>query len=316
MRAKKIFVVVAVSLICLSLSLEAAGFSGESAAVNKLLDLMLKKDALRLGEELVYGLMDLCRNEFMAALLMNPDVMDPLLFNITKYFVAVLGPVFVAIMLVSGIYLIFFSASPASRAKVKNNLPLVVAAMILVVVSPHIMNIIFYISESLTKSATNMLINNILPKNMDNPMLILLPYGEGNPVEYLMEKVRQITWYSSEASMPFLLISAFLLFSLLLVVVARYLIVSAYVIIFPLTITLYLITYTRGIGRRLMEQTLAWIFIQAVEAVVLLIMVGLISLAAASHVIEILVMFRMAALIILLAAPVFALIFLRDFLPT
>ena len=295
----------------------AAAFSGESAAVNGLLDLLLKKEADALGKELVNGLMDLCRNEFMPMLLRNPDVMDPALFTITQYFIAVLGPLFVSIILVSGIYIIFFSGSPETRTRIKKILPLAVAAMILVIISPHIMNIILYVSESATSGIVGVLTNSILPADEKNPMVLLLPYDEKtNPVGYLMDKFDRITWYSSEASMPFLLFSAFILLALLLVVIARYLIVSAFVIIFPLTIFLYLIEYTRSIGRRLMEQTLLWIFLQAIEAVVLLGIASLVYVSAGALGEEAIALFRLAGIIVLICAPALTIIFFRDFLPT
>jgi hypothetical protein len=266
------------------ISSSACAFSGESAAVNELMDFLLKKDFKKMGDGLVYGLMGICQRHFINLLLLNPNPMSPGVLSITKYFIALLGPVFVLATLASGIYMIFFSGSPSIRSRIKAILPGVIAAMLLVMLSPHILNVFFFLSEQLFMS--------IISQGPRNAMVILLPDKEEiNPINY------------------------FILVSLLMVVIARYLLISLFVMIFPLTLFLYLFLPTRKMGKRLMEQTLIWIFLQVIEAIALVSVVTIVVIFAPFLVQEVLVLLDLGALIALVVIPVASVLFFKDFLP-
>jgi len=286
----------------------AHAFSGESAAVNELMDFLLKKDFKRMGDGLVYSLMAICQRHFISLLLLNPNPMSPEVLSIARYFIALLGPVFVLSTLASGIYMIFFSGSPSIRSRIKEILPGVIAAMLLVMLSPHILNVLFYLSEQLFVG--------IISQGPRNAMGILLPNKEDiNPINYFMSKFDRITWYSGEGSAPFLFISLLILIGLLMVVIARYLLISLFVMVFPLTLFLYLFLPTRKIGKRLMEQTLIWIFLQVIEAITLISVVTIVVIFAPFLVQEALILLDLGALIALVVIPVAAVLFFRDFLP-
>ena len=225
-----------------------------------------------------------------------------------RYVIAVLGPVFIAAVLFSGMYLIFFSGSPATRSMIKNLLPGIIIAMILVMLSPHIMNILLYISTALTLG--------VITQGPPNAMMVLLPPNQSqNPIYYFMTKFGNITWYSAEASAPFMFLAVLLLGSLLAVAVARYLIVGLFIIIFPFTIFLYLFLPSREIGRQLMEQTLKWIFLQAVEVIALLCVVTIISTLSPFLIEDVMVFLKLAGLLALIVVPAATIWFFRDFLP-
>jgi hypothetical protein len=286
----------------------AHAFSGESAAVNELMDFLLKKDFKRMGDGLVYELMAICQRHFINLLLLNPNPMSPGVLSITRYFIALLGPVFVLATVASGIYMIFFSGSPSIRSKIKAILPGVIAAMLLVMLSPHILNILFFLSEQLFMS--------VISQGPRNAMVILLPdKADINPVNYFMSKFDRITWYSGEGSAPFLFISLTIVISLLMVVIARYLLISLFVMIFPLTLFLYLFIPTRKMGKRLMEQTLIWIFLQVIEAVTLVSVVTIVAIFAPFLVQEVLILLDLGALIALVVIPFASVLFFKDFLP-
>jgi hypothetical protein len=295
-------------LAVLLIASSAHAFSGESAAVNELMDFLLKKDFKRMGDGLVYGLMGICQRHFINLLLLNPNPMSPGVLGITKYFIAMLGPVFVLATVASGIYMIFFSGSPSIRSRIKAILPGVIAAMLLVMLSPHILNVLFFLSEQLFMG--------IISQGPRNAMVILLPDKEEiNPINYFMSKFDRITWYSGEGSAPFLFISLLIIISLLMVVIARYLVISLFVMIFPLTLFLYLFLPTRKMGKRLMEQTLIWIFLQVIEAITLISVVTIVTIFAPFLVQEALILLDLGALIALVVIPVAAVLFFRDFLP-
>jgi hypothetical protein len=261
-----------------------------------------------MGDGLVYGLMDICQKHFINLLLLNPNPMSPGVLSVTKYFIALLGPVFVLATAASGIYMIFFSGSPNVRSRIKAILPGVIAAMLLVMLSPHILNLLFYISEELFLG--------IISQAPRNAMAILLPYKEEiNPINYFMEKFDRITWYSGEGSAPFLFIALLILLSLLMVVIARYLVISLFVMIFPVTLFLYLFLPTRKMGKRLMEQTLIWTFLQVIEVIAFVSVVTVVTLFAPYLIQEVLILLDLGALITLVVVPVTAIFFFRDFLP-
>ena len=290
------------------LTYSSHAFSGESAAVNELMDFLLKKDFKRVGEELVYELMGTCQKHFVNLLLLNPNPMSPGVMSITKYFIAILGPIFVLAIVGSAVYMIFFSGSPSIRSKIKAIIPGVIAAMFLAMLSPHILNILFYLSEQLFLG--------VIAQGPRNPMGVLLPdKAEINPVNYFMSTFDKITWYSGEGSAPFLYISLLIVALLLMVVIARYLIISLFVMIFPLTLFLYLFLPTRKTGKRIMEQTLIWIFLQVIEAITMVSAVTIIIIFSPFLVQDALVVLDLGAILALVVIPIATVLFFKDFLP-
>ncbi len=291
-----------------ALACSVRAFSGESAAVNELMDFLLKKGFKNVGEELVRELMGICQRHFVNLLLLNPNPMSQGVMSITKYFIAMLGPIFVLVIIGSAVYMIFFSGSPSIRSKIKAIIPGVIAAMFLVMLSPHILNVLFYLSEQLFMG--------VISQGPVNPMGVLLPAKEEiNPIDYLMSNFDKITWYSGEGSAPFLYVSLLILVMLLMVVIARYLVISLFVMVFPLTLFLYFFLPTRKTGKRIMEQTLIWIFLQVIEAITMISVVTIIIIFSPFLAQEVLVVLELGAILALIAIPVASVLFFRDFLP-
>lgn len=303
-----LFKLVTISMIILFLASSSSAFIGEAAAVKVLLDFLLRINLNKIGEDLVVSAMNLCRDHFVKILLLNPDSMNPGVLGITKYIISIMQPIFVFAIIFSGIYMIFFSGSPGTRAKIKSLLPGIIIAMVLVTISPHIMSVIFSFSETLS--------DGVISHGPKEPMTVLLPMDEDiNPINYLMSRFQNITWYSAEASVPFLFLSLILLAALLMVIFARYIVVALFTIIFPLTIFLYLFIPTRWIGKRMMEQTLLWIFVQVIEAIALISVVTIIIAFSSLLVKEALLLLALGGILTLILAPIATVSFLRDFLP-
>jgi len=292
-----------------ALALGASAFSGESAAVKTLLDLLLRKDLMKVGDELIAYLMDLCQRYFLFLLVLNPDPLDPITLGITKYVMAVLEPIFVLALLAAGLYLIFFSGNPDIRSKIKAWIPGVIVAMVLVMVSPHIINILFYLSRTLCSS--------VISQWGGDPFTVILPTDKSiNPIYYFMAKFQGLTWYSSEAAAPFLFIALLILGGLFTAIVARYIILSLFLMIFPLTIFLYLFLPTREVGKRLMEQTIVWTFMQVIEATAVVCIATLISIFSVYLAADVLVLLQVGGILVLIAVPVASVLYVRDFLPS
>lgn len=301
----KTLIVISVALLLVNVQ----AFTGESAGASKLLDFLTKKDLKKVGESSVGEIMTMCQRYYIPLLLINPNIMNDRFLTVSDYLVALLGPVFIFAILFVGAYLVLFSGSPTTRAKIKSMLPGVFAAMVLVILSPHIMNLILYFSENLCRG--------VVEQGVPNSIVILLPLeGNGvNPIDYLLEKFQTITWYSAEASFPFLFMALILLVGVLAIVIARYLIVSLFVMIFPLTVFLYLFLPSRQVGRLLMEQSIVWIFLQVIQAITLLSLTTILGVLAPFLVEEVMVILKLSGLIILVIIPVATIFFIRDFLP-
>ncbi|MEA3254940.1 MAG: hypothetical protein U9Q22_03790, partial [Candidatus Altiarchaeota archaeon] len=126
---------------------------------------------------------------------------------------------------------------------------------------------------------------------------------------------QNIAWYSTEASILFLYLSVLLLFALLIMVFIRYIAVALFAVILPLTILLYLFIPTREIGKRMMEQTLLWIFVQVTEAIALISVVTIIMVSSPFLVKEALVLLELGGILALIFIPIATISVLRDFLP-
>lgn len=295
-------------LTLLVLASYAHAYTGEAAASKSLLDLLSGKALEDTGSDLVDYLGDLCRENFLTLLLMNPGPMTPAMLGVTGYITAFLEPVFVFAILASGIYLIFVSGSPQARTKVKAMLPAIVAAMILVTLSSPMLNVLFYVSK--------LLCTGVVSQWDGNPVDVLLPEDRNkSPTSYFMSRFVGLGMYSFDSAMPFLYLSLLLLAALFTITLARYLIVSLFAMIFPLTIFLYLFAPSRTIGKGLMEQTIIWTFLQVIEAVALLSVVSVIKASAQIFIPEVLVLLELTGIIVLIAVPVSVVLFFRDFLP-
>ena len=292
--------------IALFLSIQTAlAFIGEEGFISELMDLMSR----RVFTEYVTGIAESMRyvyyEHFTDLLLMNPDPLNPEILGIINNFIYLLGSLYVLAMIVSGIYLIFLSGSPTGRAAVKSMFPLIIAGIVLVVLSPHIINPLLYVSGLLTST--------ILSLWSGNPMDVLNPENvELNPVNYFISRFHSFSWSSLEASAPLLFLSLFITAGSLILIIIRYLAVTLFVVIFPLTIFLYIFLPTRGIGRSMLEQTLLWTSVQVTEAIALISIVSIISLIPVS---EIRVIVMISGALMLLVVPIATVSIFRNFLP-
>ena len=308
MDLRRIFKLTVVGVVILFLASSSTAFVGEAAVVKVLLDFLLRMNLSQVGEDLLLYIMDICRAHFVEILLLNPDPMNPSILGITRYIITLLEPIFVSVIILCGLYIIFFSGSPRVRVKVKSILPGVIIAMVLITLSPYIMAVVFQFSRILSLG--------IMSQGPADPMNVLLPLDEDiNPMSYFMSKFQNIAWYSTEASILFLYLSVLLLFALLIMVFIRYITVALFAVILPLTILLYLFIPTRGIGKRMMEQTLLWIFVQVTEAIALISVVTIIMASSPFLVKEALVLLELGGILALIFIPIATISVLRDFLP-
>ncbi|MEA3254936.1 MAG: hypothetical protein U9Q22_03770, partial [Candidatus Altiarchaeota archaeon] len=191
MDLRRIFKLTVVGVVILFLTSSSTAFFGEAAAVKVLLDFLLRMNISQVGEDLLLYIMDICRAHFVEILLLNPDPMNPSILGITRYVITLLEPLFVSVIILCGLYIIFFSGSPQVRVKLKSILPGVIIAMVLITLSPYIMAVVFKFSRILSLG--------IMSQGPADPMTVLLPLDEDiNPMSYFMSKFQNIAWYSTE----------------------------------------------------------------------------------------------------------------------
>ncbi|RLI93393.1 MAG: hypothetical protein DRO89_00065 [Candidatus Altiarchaeales archaeon] len=173
----------------------------------------------------------------------DPDDIKPMVDD----FMEILIPVYAMIIIILGIYIIFISTTPAGRARAKSIFWKILLSMVLVSLSLEIFKILLGISEAL---ALRMLAGTITTD---------FPQFEGLRL-------------MNPATVFFLLIGLCIILIITAIVTAiRCLIVLLACAIFPFTLFLYFFEFTKDIGSKLLRYSIAAIFTQPVQALMLAI---------------------------------------------
>lgn len=184
----------------------------------------------------------------------NPDVSHPSIQVILRDIISILEPICILALLISAFYLIFLSGTPWERATAKTLVPNLIFAIIALPFSSYLLFVLFSLSESLTKE--------IFMLSSADPLVMFT-----SSTNYLIEKFSLLNDLSLIASIPFIFLIMLSLLLPLLLFAFRYLLLSILSAIFPITLFLYLFIPTRFLGRRLMEFTFSFLFIQIVGAI-------------------------------------------------
>ena len=184
-------------------------------------------------------------------ILMNPDINEfkPFVNDI----VSILFPIYVIAIIITGIYIIFLSTSPTSRARAKSMLIRLIMGMAMVTTSLSIYELLLNLSEAI---AGRILSGWILGGG-----------GGGLAIMTTLVVVSVILFFISAWILPMLVVIA------LISIAARFFLVSLMAVLFPLTLFLYFFEFTRSIGQKMMRYTLMAIFTQPVQALMLVIMI-------------------------------------------
>ena len=201
----------------------------------------------------------------------NPSLYQQDTERIIDYFISILQPLYATIIIVVGIYLMFFSGSPSGRTKAKNSLWISIFAIGLITASPHILMLFFSISKSLA-----LMVLSLAPVDTEAPFV--------HAADYMTEKGTYIISHSGTdyamgdetGGIPILVATYALFEGILILLKLRFYIVAVLAMILPFTITLYAFIPTRGIGKLLTEQTILWTLAQvAMAAVLIVIAIGI-----------------------------------------
>jgi hypothetical protein len=196
----------------------------------------------------------------------NPTLNQQDTQQMMDYFISLLQPLYVTIIIVIGIYLMFFSGSPSGRAKAKASLWMALFAIGLITASPYMLMLFFSISKSLT-----LLILSLAPVDTEGPFIHAADYMVAKGMFIMTHRADDYSMGDERGGIPILLSTYVIFEGILLLLKLRYYMVAVLAMIMPFTITLYAFIPTRNVGKLLTEQTVLWTLTQVAMAIVLIV---------------------------------------------
>ncbi|MFZ2456349.1 MAG: hypothetical protein WAX07_07725 [Candidatus Altiarchaeia archaeon] len=222
-------------------------------------------------------------------LLNDPQPGSPEINNISRYFISILEPLYVMAILITGIYLLFFSGTPQGRVRAKAMLISLIMGMVVISVSTYLIQLLFDTSNSLTK--------NILGQG---PLDVGFTYRKA--VDYLNYRAIDFMWTNVLLGMPFMLLSLLITTGIFIMLAARYFFLIFLIIFFPIAIFLTLFPLTKTIGNILLRQLVFWAFLPSAYAL-MLVTIGVSSQNLTGVILEVSDIISLTGTLILIASP-------------
>lgn len=198
-------------------------------------------------------------------ILANPDVEDISIGM--KFFINITAPFYIFGIIFTSFYLLFVSSSPEGRANAKQNLFNMFISLILVSLSPLLLNLLFYFSATATKFLLNVVDSKIAIETLFRSMDWF--YGKIWKSELLQ------TGAFGSGVLFGIYLAIYPLFYLL--TVGRYVFLVLLGMLLPLSIFMHSFYATRGLGKTLWFQLLMVTFIQILWAVALAVITIIIT---------------------------------------
>lgn len=190
-------------------------------------------------------------------------IRSPLVAGIENLFIRMLQPFYALAILATGLYLLLVSGSPSGRANAKATLVKLVLGLGLITLTLPIMETLLetshYIASALIAAPGIEYIGGRVSADMFMDV-----------AAYFTRLFLTITYFDTNMGLPFLAAVAGPPLAVLMILCIRYYLIILFTILFPFSVLLYSFIGTRRIGRILLAQTLLWIFMPVIEAVVLL----------------------------------------------
>ncbi|ODS42923.1 MAG: hypothetical protein MSIBF_06590 [Candidatus Altiarchaeales archaeon IMC4] len=184
-------------------------------------------------------------------ILMNPDATDPQIKAAMGIFLRVIEPMYVLAILFVAMYSMFISTTAKGRSKAKTMLPMLILGMCLVTLAPLLMKILLQLTHSI---AGTILSNNAATAD---------PLNQCG--SWFMLKYEIFTW-SAPYGLIFGVIDLMLWWGLFFILYIRFVILMLFTALSPVTVFFYSFELTKGLGRRMAEQTILWSTSQVAEA--------------------------------------------------
>jgi hypothetical protein len=205
-------------------------------------------------------------NNYEEAILSNPSIIDssakgynPEMANAVGYSIRLMLPFYVMAIVLTAAFMIFISASPVGRAKAKNLLKRLVVSMIFFSMSPLIIETMlttsYSISSAIISQADPDSVKMVLGGGIWGAYIIFCKLG----ITDLEIAIAYWTSLYVMAWLPYMVIGM------------RQIMMTLFCIVFPIGIALYSFVFLRDVGRKILEQTIVWIYLQAFLAVAILV---------------------------------------------
>ncbi|ODS41857.1 MAG: hypothetical protein MSIBF_00385 [Candidatus Altiarchaeales archaeon IMC4] len=188
-------------------------------------------------------------------ILWNPDASDARLKPVIGVFLGIIEPMYVLAILVVAVYAMLLSTTVEGRQKAKSMLPALIVGMCLVTLAPLLVKILLQITHSVAETILSQVVIDTTPLDRADIWLAL------NYTNFRL--------WSPAYGLVFGVISLMLWWGLFLVLYLRYLLLMLFIALSPVTIFFYSFGLTKGLGRRMAEQTILWSAGQVAEATAL-----------------------------------------------
>jgi len=264
MKRKKAIAAVTLAIM---LSCMATAWFGETASQKESVELQFRATFILFvnyllygtlfGQPLDFGLMNVYES-LQGLMLINPPLNYGAIYNTIRYFIMILEPLYITAIIATGIYFFFASASPAGRTRARNLLPILVLSMVATSLSINILQILFNFSYELSKG--------IIVNSKVNPSGIFT-----QTIDDLVGFFTSSTLATFDGGYLFIVLILFLVGGMFTVLTIRYVVLLFFTLAFPVGIFLYTFSFSRGIGRVILEQTILWTIIQIVVTVIIVI---------------------------------------------
>ena len=222
-------------------------------------------------------------------LLNDPQPGSPDINSISRYFISLLEPLYVMAILLTGIYLLFFSGTPQGRVRAKGMLLSLILGMVVISVSTYLIQLLFNTSNSLTR--------NLLGQG---PLDIGFTYRKA--VDYLNYRAIDFMWTNIILGMPFMLLSFLITAGIFIMLAARYFFLIFLIIFFPIAIFLTLFPLTKTIGNIIIRQLIFWAFLPSAYAL-MLVTIGVSSQNLTGVILEISDIISLTGTLIIIVSP-------------
>jgi len=222
-------------------------------------------------------------------LLNDPRPESPDISSVSRYFISFLEPLYVMAILLTGIYLLFFSGTPQGRVRAKSMLISLIMGMVVISVSTYLIQLLFSISNTLTRDILG-----------QGPLDIGFTYRKA--VDYLNYRAIDFMWTNIILGIPFMVLSILMTAGIFIILAARYLFLIFLIVLFPIAIFLTLFPLTKTIGNIVIRQLIFWTFIPAAYALIL-VTIGVSSQNLTGMILEISDIISLTGTVILIISP-------------
>ncbi|MFH1722383.1 MAG: hypothetical protein ABH950_07255 [Candidatus Altiarchaeota archaeon] len=163
----------------------------------------------------------------------------------------ILMPLYVILILYTGIQMIFFSLTPQGRAQSKSRLNEFIISMVVVSLSPMLYQVILDLSESVVYAILNVAVESMNSPGTDLAGFLIL---------FLILAKTPIL-------LPMTIILLVISLIALMVLLVRYIFVLLYGVLFPAILFLYLFDTTKQMGSKLLARSIMWITIPIAQSI-------------------------------------------------